>query len=82
MTFNIDHQAVNFQYCNLAVQEVSQFSDKNLEDYSIVSRKQLDRIVRNSERHLVNSKIRILKIKQILSYPNTQRPTCYSYIST
>ncbi|CAH1712084.1 coiled-coil domain-containing protein 191 [Aphis gossypii] len=60
MTFNIDHQAVNFQYCNLAVQEVSQFSDKNLEDYSIVSRKQLDRIVRNSERHLTEDEHRWL----------------------
>jgi len=58
MTFNIDHQAVNFQYCNLAV-DVAQFSTKSLEDYSIVSRKQLDRIVSSSERRLVNSKIGI-----------------------
>lgn len=58
MTFNFDHQAVNFQYCNVAV-DVGQFSAKNLEDYSIVSRKQLEKVVSNSERRLVNSKIGI-----------------------
>ncbi|XP_026813618.1 coiled-coil domain-containing protein 191 isoform X1 [Rhopalosiphum maidis] len=60
MTFNIDHRAVNFQYCNLAVQDVAQFSEKNLEDYTIVSRKQLDRIVSNSERHLTEDEHRWL----------------------
>ncbi|XP_025193580.1 coiled-coil domain-containing protein 191 isoform X2 [Melanaphis sacchari] len=35
ITFNMDPQAVNFQYCNLAVQDVAQFSKKNLEDYRI-----------------------------------------------
>lgn len=58
MTFNTDHQAVNVQYCNLAV-DVAQISARSVEDYSIVSRKRLDRIVSNSERRLVNSKIAI-----------------------
>ncbi|KAL5241668.1 hypothetical protein ACI65C_009078 [Semiaphis heraclei] len=59
MTFNVDHQAVNFHYCNLAV-DVAQFSTKSLEDYSIVSRKQLDRIVSNSERRLTEDEHRWL----------------------
>lgn len=50
MAFDID-QIFNSQY-NIA--EVAQFSTKTLEDYSIVSRKRLDKIVNNSERCLVN----------------------------
>ncbi|XP_022179907.1 coiled-coil domain-containing protein 191 isoform X2 [Myzus persicae] len=52
MTFNFDHQAVNLQYCNLAV-DVAQFSTKSLEDYSIVSRRQLDRITEYEHRWLI-----------------------------
>lgn len=51
MTFNINQVAINFQ-CNLA--DIEQFSTKTLEDYSIVSRKHLEKIITNSERCLVN----------------------------
>lgn len=52
MTFNINQVAINFQ-CNLA--DIAQFSTKTLEDYSIVSRKHLEKIIKNSERCLVNN---------------------------
>lgn len=51
MTFNINQVAINFQY-NLA--DIAQFSTKTLEDYSIVSRKRLEKIIHSSERGLVN----------------------------
>eukprot|EP00102_Acyrthosiphon_pisum_P024804 XP_016662014.1 PREDICTED: coiled-coil domain-containing protein 191 isoform X2 [Acyrthosiphon pisum] len=53
MTFNIDHQAVNVQYCNLAAVDVEQFSTRSLEDYSIVNRKRLDRITEDEHRWLI-----------------------------
>lgn len=51
MAFDIDQVALNFQG-NSA--DIPQFSTKSLEDYSIVSRKHLQKIINNSERCLVN----------------------------
>lgn len=52
MTFNINKVAINFQG-NLA--DIGQFSTKNLDDYSIVSRRQLEKILNDSGRCLVNT---------------------------
>lgn len=51
MTSNINQVAINFQY-NLA--DIAQFSTKTIEDYSIVSRRHLEKIIHSSERCLVN----------------------------
>jgi len=69
MAFDID-QIFNSQY-NIA--EVAQFSTKTLEDYSIVSRKRLDKIVNNSERCLVN---------MILFYVSTSTSNAIIYNTT
>jgi len=50
MAFDIDQVAINVQ-CDFA--DIAQFSTKTLEDYSIVSRKHLEKIINNSERCLV-----------------------------
>jgi hypothetical protein len=54
MAYNINQEAINFQ-CN----DIAQFSTKTLEDYSIVSRKKLEKIIKNSERRLVNNFLNI-----------------------
>lgn len=51
MSFDIEQVVLNFQG-NLG--DIPQFSTRSLEDYSIVSRKHLQKIVNNSERYLVN----------------------------
>lgn len=50
--FDIDQAPINFQG-NLV--DIPQFSTKSLEDYSLVSRKHLQKIINNSERCLVNT---------------------------
>ncbi|XP_025420043.1 coiled-coil domain-containing protein 191 isoform X2 [Sipha flava] len=55
MAYNINQEAINFQ-CN----DIAQFSTKTLEDYSIVSRKKLEKIIKNSERRLTEDEHRWL----------------------
>lgn len=51
MSVNLNQVAIN-SHCSLP--DIEQFSTKTIEDYSIVSRKHLERILHNSERSLVN----------------------------
>ncbi|VVC37703.1 Sfi1 spindle body [Cinara cedri] len=67
MTFNINNVAFNFQY-NSA--DIEQLSDKSLEDYSIVNRKHLEKIINNSERCLTEDEHRWLikrECKRVIS---------------
>lgn len=50
MTSDINQTSDNI-HCNLS--DITRFSSKSLEDYSIVNRKYLERIINNSERCLV-----------------------------
>lgn len=52
MTFNFNRVAIDFQ-CSL--QDIAQFSTTTLEDYSIVSRKRLEKVINSSERSLVST---------------------------
>lgn len=56
MAFNVNRVDINLQ-CNF--EEITGITENNtsvkcLEDYSIVSRKHLEKIIKNSERCLVN----------------------------
>lgn len=51
MTSNINQVANNFLF---DLVDVTQLSTKTLEDYSIVNRKHLEKIINNSERQLVS----------------------------
>lgn len=63
MSVNFNQMAID-SHCNLP--DIEQFSTtKTIEDYSIVSRKQLERILHSSERCLVNTTLFLQNKKMI-----------------
>lgn len=72
MSVNFNQVSVDSQ-CDSS--DIEQFSTKTIENYSIVSRKQLERIVHSSERCLVNN-IHYYK-QEMIQYLHRDLPTIF-----